>query len=201
MKKLILLGLSMLIMALPFQAFAIPQYDWYFDLDGYTPHTYDFADVVAFDNVNLGFLETHSWSHMLPGDFNGIKANVTDAQLWITARGVTSDISSPVLIQGLAQLNYLEGQDWRWSWRWGIVFDDETSETIVDLPTTVDDYEFWQNDPINMCVGTGQLFTEVSLERSVMMMDYDMDAIPEPATIALFGLGLAGVGILRRKMK
>jgi hypothetical protein len=204
MKVLSLLLLSVLILVMPLEVFAIPVYNWDFMLPGYASHNYDYADIVDLKGAQLGFLDTYSWSHALPMDFNPLNSNVTSAQLWISARGVMSDYSTVAHIEGICRWEFLEGQNWHWSWRWGVVYDDRTSESVIGLPTTADNYAFWQNDPLDVTVGTDQLFTRVNLDRSVLMMDYNSSnttpTIPEPTTIALFGLGLVGLITVGRKI-
>jgi len=207
MKKLISSLTLLIIMLAPLQVLAIPYYNWDFNLEGYDQHTYDYADVVDLQGTRLGFLDTYSWAHYLPEGFNNSTNSVTDAKLWVTASGVLSDYLTVAHIQGIGEWVFLEGQDWHWSWRWGIVLDDQTSETVINLPTNMENFSFWQYNPINVTVGTGQFFTDVTLEQSVLMMDYSdgqpvsSASVPEPATIALFGVGLLGLGFVRRLRK
>ena len=192
----------------PIKVFGIPYYDYNFNLDGYGSHTYDYADVVDLNGTQLGFLKTYSWSHFLPADFDRSMNSVTDAKLWITASGVLCDYSTAAHIEGMGQWVFLNDQDWHWSWTWGIVFDDQTSESIIDLPSSLENYAFWQQNPINVTVGTGQLFNSIRLEQSVLMMDYvssspsttfSTNAVPEPTTFALLGLRMLGIGYMRRR--
>lgn len=193
-----------LMVLIPFQVFATPFYNWDFNLAGHASHTYDYADVLQFNNVNLGFLDNYSWTHALPADFNPVYSDVTGAQLWISARGVLSDLSTTARVEGLCRWEFLEGQDWHWSWRWGVVYDESTSETVIDLPSSAQNYAFWENDPLHVTVGTNQMFSSVSLDQSVLMMDYsggnNTSAVPEPATVALFALGLIGIVTTRIKL-
>lgn len=208
MKKTTLLIIGLVLLIIPINSFGVPYYDYNFDLAGYGSHTYDYADIVDLNSTQLGFMETYSWSHYLPANFNSSFNSVTDAKLWITASGVLWDYSTAAHIEGLGQWVFLDDQDWHWSWTWGIVFDDQTSETVVDLPSSMENYAFWQQDPINVTVGTGQLFSSITLDQSVLMMDYvrsspistfSSNAVPEPTTFALLGLGMLGIGYMKRR--
>ncbi|MCP4706503.1 MAG: PEP-CTERM sorting domain-containing protein, partial [candidate division Zixibacteria bacterium] len=169
----------------------------------------DYADVVDLNSTKLGFLDTYSWSHYLPGDFNSSMNSVTDAKLWISASGVLCDYTTVANIQGFGEWVFLNGQDWHLTWNWNIVFTDQTSETVIDMPTSMENYAFWEQNPINVCVGTGQFFSSVTLEQSVLMMDYNntppsngeptASTVPEPTTLTLFGLGLLGMSYIRRR--
>jgi len=170
-------------------------YDDFFFLGDFT--TYDYASCVdfyddtpdgIFGGVKIGTASRYesslSWEHTAPAGFTIPPFEVTRAKLWIDAYRV-DDNDNEVSCEGLFDLGNLND-----SWF------DNTTFNLMDAGIS---WNLWNDGSLGFTITAGERMLRV--DKAVLMMDYTGDAIPEPATMALFGLGLLGAGIIRRFKK
>jgi len=122
-----------------------------------------------------------SWGHTLPPHLSVPPDEVTRAMLYIDASFV-DEANNLVEIEG--------------TWNWNLVNHLWEDNTTFDL-SNVTVPGFWNSSPLNVSVFAGE--RKLKIDHAALAMDYRSASIPEPATFALFGLGMAGVGFIRRK--
>ncbi len=173
-------------------------------------HTYDFASIVDFHrgehqdygNNGLWFFDDFSWNHSLPRDVT----DISSAKLFIDGAFIDNN-NNEVAIQGAWSFDSLN-DDW-----WPSMDNDNT---LIDLSHVGSSTDFWV-DPFTVSVDYSNntnwfgWATEFGLriDQSILMIDNtngtggmgDTSAVPEPSTLILIGLGLAGIGAVRKKMK
>ncbi len=163
--------------------------DWFFLRDF---HNYDYASVVDLERTWIGsssyLPNSISWGHTLPDGFSVPPYNVDRAKLWIDAAYVGTN-NNEVEIEGLVEWDALNHC---WS-----------DNTLYDL-ASIDQPGFWNDGVIDVSVLSGEC--SLRLDRAVLVMDYSSSGnvptnVPEPATMILIGLGLAGIGIQTRRHK
>jgi hypothetical protein len=126
-----------------------------------------------------------AWSHTLPGDLSVPGDVIQRARLWIDGYSVDNH-GNVVQVQGMAQWNLN-------SWDF-LGFGDNT---MIDL-TGITNPDFWNQGALNVNVLANE--RSLRIDRAVLAVDY-VSAIPEPLTLSLFGLGLVGVVVARRKFQ
>jgi len=154
-------------------------YDFY--EDGFLGNPYGFW---VGNNSSLTWTHTHGFA--VPPDA------IDDAYLLIEAAYVNTD-GTEVEIEGEAEWDNLN-QGWTWKW-WK-----SPSQTLYDL-TSLPEYT-WSDGLLEVMVETprNELFG-IRIDKSTLAMNATESAVPEPATMLLFGFGLAGVGVYRRFKK
>ncbi len=122
-----------------------------------------------------------SWGHTLPANLNVPPDEILMATLWIDASFVDEN-DNLVEIEGI--------------WSWDPLNQFWNDNSIYDL-SNVDVPDFWNNSPLGITVFAGE--RKLKIDHAALAMDYRSATIPEPATFALFGLGMAGIGLVRRR--
>lgn len=193
----LLMGMGLL--ALPLQTLALPvitetiTQDYYWFEDG---HTYMYASTVDFftqtpdswrDGVWIGTgpdMESQlTWRHTLPPDLNVPPDEVLRAKLKIDGEYVDTD-GNMIRIEG--------------SWEWDPLehmWNDNTTYILTD----VDQEGFWNGGFLDIDIFAGEY--DLRIDEAVLMMDFAYAAVPEPASVVLVGLGLAGAWVARRRMR
>ena len=159
-------------------------------------HRYDYVSAIDIGNYQPGFGPTGSywfgsgtseqslsWAHSLPGGLDG--NTVGRARLWIDGYSIDRR-GNVVQIQGMANWHLN-------SWDFFGIGDN----TTIDL-TGISNPNFWNGGSLNINVLAHERY--IRIDHAVLAMDY-VSAIPEPLTLSLFGLGLVGVVVARKKFQ
>ncbi len=154
--------------------------------------TYMYASVIYFyESVPDGHLggywigtgdglEDHlSWAHTLPRNLQVPPDEILRAKLKIDGEFIDAT-GNLVSIEGTWDWNPLEH---RWA--------DNTTYILTD----VEEEGFWNGGSLGGDIWASEY--SLRIDEAVLMMDYAY-AIPEPASMLLFGLGLVGVAAYRR---
>ena len=171
-------------------------------------HRYDYVSSIDIGNYvpghgNIGNYwfgtgmseQSLSWAHTLPGDLSLPGDQISRARLWIDGYSVDSR-GNVVQIQGFANW-HLNNWDF-------FGFGDNTQ---IDL-SGITNPNFWNQGALNVNVLANERYLRI--DRAILAMDYTngtsggndyVSAIPEPLTLSLFGLGLVGVIVTRKKFQ
>jgi len=160
-------------------------------------HNYDYVSSIdigthnptygVFDGYWIGSSMTEqsmNWSHTLPGDLSVPQDKISRARLWIDGYSIDSR-GNMVEINGMASWSL---NNWDF---FGI-----GDNSVIQLEG-ITDPNFWNQGSMNINVLANE--RRIRIDKAVLAIDY-VSAIPEPLTLGLFGLGLAGVMVIRKKM-
>ena len=196
-KRIVLLLGALFLLALPLQAFSLPmtQETIYTDylFQGHTWMYTSFVDLYTEkpDGWEGGYwigsgddMDNFAcWQHTLPEGLSVPPDRIDRAKLWIDAEYVQAD-GSTIGIQGV--------------WNWDPLnsrFDayDNAMYVLTDVTTP----GFWNNGFLGVEVFSGEGMLRI--DQAALLMDYTQMVIPEPASMLLFGLGLIGSALYRRR--
>lgn len=198
MKKAILMLVFAAVLLVPSALMASPMmtenvYTNFFSLADF--HTYDYASWVHFSHetffgsapgayIGMGYGYDHelSWGHTLPAGLSVPPDVITRARLWIDGAMIDTD-NNEIAIGGVFD--------------WDPLNHHFLDNSMFNL-TNIDAPGFWNDGILDVTIFAGECLLRI--DNAVLMIDYNSGgAIPEPATVALFGLGMLGMGLLRRK--
>ncbi len=163
-------------------------------------HTYDYASLVNFYDgssasgplgewigTQHGYPDDMNWAHTLPNGLSVPPDHILRARLWIDGYEIDNN-ENEIRIEG--------------TFDWDPLNDHLQDNTTYNL-AHVDEPGFWNDGTIDCRITAGE--RRFRLDRSILMLDYcqeqDQNVVPEPGTLMLLGLGLAGIGTLRRRTK
>lgn len=133
----------------------------------------------------------YSWSHPVTTDFQIPYDTLNSATLTIGAWSV-NDSNDRVYVEGTYAGDLRNGV-------WYLL---GYSSTVLDIGSV---FTTWTSgEPLNVSLAYNEgRWGSLYLSSSTLRMDYtnDTSSVPEPGTMLLMGLGLVGVGVIRRKMK
>ncbi len=157
---------------------------------------YNYVSTVDFTDGQATFLNTDYWSHTLNNNYQVGSEGYTIASAVLHIEGWQYEgYGGEILIAGgIGTVTPLH--DWQWV---------NYSYSSLDLTNIADN--FWNQDQLYAFL-VPMFETGVNLTSATLYIDYDRVsfaneniATPEPATMILMGLGLAGGGLLRRRRK
>jgi len=208
MKLFIALAIALL---LPVSAFALPvisesiHTDWTFEsgllygFDG-DGQTYDYASYINFSDSDCGLPDWATGTyigtsprlprnlyhnHTLPAGLQVPPDEVTTAKLWIDGWLINSDNNTIKIESPFLQWDPLN--DWSF-----LSFGDNSLYDLTDVSMP----DFWNTGALDICIHSNEW--KLRIDRSILMMDYTQDPIPEPTTLVLVGMGLLGAGVVRK---
>lgn len=198
MKKTLLTMAVAAMLLLPSAILASPMmsetvYNNFFSLADF--HTYDYASWVHFSHetffgeatgayigTGYGLDDELSWGHTLPAGLSVPPDVITRARLWIDGAQIDGN-NNEIAIEGVFDFDPLNNR-----------FLDNSMFNLTNIDTP----GFWNDGILDVTIFAGEC--KLRIDNAVLMIDYNSGgAIPEPATFALFGLGVLGIGLLRRK--
>ncbi len=164
-------------------------YTW--DIDGLT---YDYASDVNLGQSWIGqhgaYASSMNWDHALPALFEDAAYQVTTAKLWVDAQYMLTDGNS-VTIDGI-ELGHLANTR-----------PDHTTFNLTPVLSQLN----WSD---GMVVGVNANENGFRLDQAKIVFNVSYNPlgdddgpapVPDPATLLLFGTGLAGLGAARRRRK
>ncbi len=164
----------------------------YSGTDIYDYSGYNYCSAITFDDEYVPAGEIGVWGHSLDPNYMTVPDNFTvlRATLQITGWAPNGVGDGIVTVQ----------QDYRWTGPTGWTCLTSYSDKFFEL-TDIDD-EFWNSSPLMVEIAQPAA-VGVTLTGSTLLVEYGPGdpgtAIPEPTTMILFGLGLAGGGVYLRK--
>ena len=134
---------------------------------------------------------TYSWTHPVTTDFQIPYDTLNSATLTIGAWSV-SDSNDRVYVEGTYAGDLANGV-------WYLL---GYSSTVLDIGSVFTTWTSGEALNVSLAYNEGR-WGSLYLSSSTLRIDYNNGtaSVPEPGTMLLMGLGLVGVGVIRRKMK
>ena len=113
--------------------------------------------------------------------------------VWIDGSPSSLSVASPVLTLGTCKIDELSPEHYKVFWNTGEMLDVTDNGTYLDLSSQLSWIDGWGSME-------GLLSSDLSPDAwRVTDSSSLFDPVPEPGTLTLLGIGLAGLGIIRRR--
>lgn len=156
----------------------------------------NYLSTINFTSGHIGWLQTATWGHSLSADFMTVPDQFTVQSATLEIIGWRAFGFGMDLVQVGGTYHWTKYDGWAWVSQTDNLFD------ISNISPT-----YWNSSPLYVSM-TPVFDYGIWLESSVLSVDYDPvssgsppAAVPEPATLLLFGIGLLGTGIARHRIR